>query len=391
MEKILQNEGTEVIFKFCCLSAGIFKNAIPDISSLSKADLAKLYEFSQKHFMTAFIYSSLEKTDASTLDPVLMAQWKIEKEKAIRRNLLFNAERQKLISFMENNKIWYVQLKGAVIKSLYPVPELRQMADNDILFDSRFRNELKTYFESNGYVTEAFEKECHDTYIKPPIYNFELHTSLFDELLNPVWNEYFGNINSRLLKGKSDFEKVFSYEDFYLYFITHSYKHYSTYGTGMRFLTDLYCIINKYYELIDKTYLNRQLKRLGVYDFENTARTLCLKLFDNPICLTESELDSEELKMLIYISQSGIYGIKSNKIKNEIEHINQVNGKAAKYTRLKYYRSRLFPDDYWYFHCCPFCLRHRWARPFYTAFRVVRAVVFRRKKLKKEYEILRNQ
>lgn len=390
--RILQNENIELAFKFCYLAACVFHNKVPDTDNFNNADLGKLYDLSQKHSMTALIYTALEKTAASGLNPQLMAEWKTEREKAVRNNLLFDAERKKLTNFMEKNKIWYTQLKGIVIKALYPGAGLRQMSDNDILFDPQFREKVKTYFESNGYETKSFGNGCHDTYVKKPVYNFELHVMLFEDFYKTELTEYFNKISSRLLShSENKYEKVFSYEDFYLYFIAHSHKHYYTYGIGIRFLCDLYLILKNYYELTDKNYLNTQLQRLGLSNFEKIARELSIKLFSFPKCLSAVNFTDKELQMFIYISLSGTYGIKSNKVKNQLKLIQQNSNHGLSYVKIKYYQTRLFPDEHWYYVNSPFCFKHKWARPFYTVFRIMRALIFRRNKLKKEYKIINSE
>lgn len=46
----------------------------------------------------------------------------------------------------EKAGIWYLPLKGVILKEMYPVYGIRQMADNDILFDFTYRKEVKDIF-----------------------------------------------------------------------------------------------------------------------------------------------------------------------------------------------------------------------------------------------------
>lgn len=387
--RILKNKNTELMFKLCYIVSCVFHNTIPDIDNFESPDLRMLYELSKMHSTESLVYKALEKTTASNSEPQLMAEWKTDREKSVRNSLLFDAERKKLINFLEENKIWYVQLKGIIIKSLYPGVGLRQMADNDFLFDPEFREKIRDYFEAEGYKIKSFRQGCHDAYLKKPVYNFEMHISLFEDRNMPELAEYFNDSVSRLLsvcEGRC--EKAFSCEDFYLYFIAHSYRHYNTYGTGIRFLFDLYLILNKYYEAIDKVSLNDRLEQLGLSNFERTARELSVKLFCCPQSLTEADLNKKELEMLAYIFYSGTYGIKSNKIRNRFKSIQGDGKQSLFFAKIKYYRTRLFPDEHWYSLYCPFCFRHKWAKPFYTVFRVLRALVFRRERMKDEYKII---
>lgn len=385
----MKNETSELMFKLCYLASCVFHNSIPDIDNFSSSDLRMLYELSKMHSTESLVYKALEKTTASRFEPQLMAEWKTDRDRAVRNSILFDAERKKLIDFLEENKIWYVQLKGIIIKSLYPGVGLRQMADNDFLFDPEFRGKIRDYFVAEGYDIKSFGKGCHDSYVKKPVYNFEMHTYLFEDRHMPAPADYFNDSVSRLLnvcEGRC--ERDFSRKDFYLYFIAHSYRHYSTYGIGIRFLFDLYLIINKYYEAIDKASLNNSLEQLGLRNFERTARELSVKLFCCSQSLTEDDLNNEESKMLEYIFFSGTYGIKSNKIRNQFKSIQGDGQHSLLFAKIKYYQTRLFPDEHWYSLYCPFCFKHKWAKPFYTVFRVLRALVFRRERIKDEYKVI---
>lgn len=385
----MKNENSELMFKFCYLASCVFHNTIPDIENFKSTDLRMLYELSKMHSTESLVYKALEKTTASHSEPQLMAEWKTDREKSVRNSLLFDAERKKLINFLEENKIWYVQLKGIIIKSLYPGVGLRQMADNDFLFDPKFREKIRDYFDAEGYKIKSFGQGCHDAYLKKPVYNFEMHITLFEDRKTPELAEYFNDSESRLssvCEGRS--EKAFTCEDFYLYFIAHSYRHYYTYGTGIRFLFDLYLILNKYCKEIDKVSLNAKLERLGLSDFERTARELSVKLFSSPQILSEADLNDKETEMLAYIFFSGTYGITSNKIRNQFKSLQGYGKHSLFVAKIKYYRARLFVDEHWYSLYCPFCLKHKWAKPFYTVFRIFRALIFRRKRMKDEYKII---
>lgn len=382
----MQSQNIENILYFCYLTACGVHQTTPDVSNIGKAELAKLYSFGKAHSLTALIYNTLECSNVFAAYPELKEKWKSDRDNSIRKNILLDAQRKRLEAFLTENKIWYVPLKGSMIRAFYPKFEMRQMSDCDILFDSNFRHAVKEYFENCGYTVKSYSTTCHDKYMKPPVYNFEMHVSLFNILYKPHWNEYFDNIHSRLIKAQSgSYEYKMTDEDFYLYFIAHSGKHYNECGIGLKFLVDLYFILKNYKEELDWSYVSEKLRYLELDDFEKTAKSLCTKLFASPVFVDKSCLDDAELEMLRYISKCGTYGVKTNKYKNELKRIDN-SGSGS--TKRKYYISRLFPDKGWYLLNCPFCAKHVWTRPFYTCWRVIRAVLFRREKIKKEYKII---
>lgn len=55
---------------------------------------------------------------------------------------------------------------------------MREMADNDLLIDERYREDIKKYMLNRGYSIHFAGVTNHDEYTKPPVYNFEFHTRL---------------------------------------------------------------------------------------------------------------------------------------------------------------------------------------------------------------------
>lgn len=83
-----------------------------------------------------------------------------------------------MFQYMDAEHIWYMPLKGAILKDLYPRQEMRQMADNNILFDTSCEAAVKDYFVKEGYEVISYAKGNHDVYEKEPVYNFEMHMEI---------------------------------------------------------------------------------------------------------------------------------------------------------------------------------------------------------------------
>ena len=92
------------------------------------------------------------------------------------------------------------------------------MVDNDILYDFKYQKEVKTYMIENGYSVEKMGASHHDTYIKLPFYNFELHTSLFGVGHKDIFVDYYKNLKDKMIKDENhDYEYYLSDDDFYIY------------------------------------------------------------------------------------------------------------------------------------------------------------------------------
>ena len=103
-----------------------------DVSSIS--DMRELYLICRKHNLAAFMANALEQAK-DEMDEYEFKQWQAYKNRVTYNSALFDVEREEIVSFLEEKHIWYVLLKGLVIREYYPSPELREMSDNDILVD----------------------------------------------------------------------------------------------------------------------------------------------------------------------------------------------------------------------------------------------------------------
>ena len=112
------------------------------------------------------------------------------------------------------------------------------MSDNDILFDRSFQNQLEMYMKTHGYMVKTIGN--HSVCNKEPIYNFELHTSLYGSNHRKAY-AYYQNVKERLIPDAAgSYGYHFTDEDLYIYILSHAYKHYMGTGTGLRSLLDCY-------------------------------------------------------------------------------------------------------------------------------------------------------
>lgn len=172
---------------------------------LHQMDLQAVWKWSKYHMLGALVYDAIEpalKVDQTFAAeyPQLLAAWREKRDKALRKNMLLDAARKQLFRYMEAEGIWYMPLKGSIIKDLYKTPGMREMSDNDILFDPVYSQKIRSYMEEHGYQTEAYGVGAHDTYLKEPVYNFEMHRVLFSEKPGAEWNQYYQDVKDRLIK-----------------------------------------------------------------------------------------------------------------------------------------------------------------------------------------------
>ncbi|MGN0647085.1 MAG: nucleotidyltransferase family protein [Oscillospiraceae bacterium] len=349
---------------------------IPPKSRCDQMHMENLYTAAEYHSLTAIAAYALESAG------VQEEQFCTAKAKASRKNIYLDIERAKLFSFCEQNGIWYMPLKGCILKEMYPDFSMRQMADNDILFDEKFRSAIRQYFIDHQYTVVSYLQVNHDAYEKPPVLNFEMHTALFGLVHNQEWAEYYKNIKDKLIKDKDNqYGYHFSDEDFYIYIIAHEYKHYIKGGTGLRSLLDCYVFLRAKQDAMDWSYISAECKKLGIADFEQQSRKLAQAVFGEG----SAALSDADKQMLAYYLKSGTYGTMKQFAQGKIERFQKQTGSTS---RLKYIWYRLFPPMEVYERYYPFFYQHKWLLPVGWGYRLIRGMVKKRQKVQGEMKYL---
>ena len=319
----LWNVGGNLLYLAACGLQG----RTPSAEQMAAMDLCQIYRMAEKHSMRAVAYYGLQAWFASA-DPApaeaeeVLSRWKEAYHKAIRKNLLFDIERERLEAFMEEQGIWYMPLKGSLLKEWYPQAGMREMADNDILIDPAFRYSVRNYLVAQGYEapdyipSEAEEQlvtySVHDNYYKKPIYNFEIHFALFGSNAEvALWARYYENVKERLLKAEnSEHRYRFCEEDCYVYMTTHASKHFNGGGHGLRNLMDV-AIFLREKPRMNWAYIEQELDTLGLAEHESIVRSLACKVFDPDFWEKQSTavtLTAKEQEMLALCISAGTYG-----------------------------------------------------------------------------------
>lgn len=387
-----------------------------------KIYIGRFYYIAKKHNLVSLMEQAMEKMGFES-DSDIWKRWLKEKNQLIYKSVLMDVEREAIQDFFEENNIWYMLLKGMVIRKYYPAPELREMADNDILFDNKYSKEVYDFMTARGYKSDDYNKGYHDEYLKPPAYNFEMHRQLVSSKERPKWYEYYKDVKSILINdanGKNQF--YFSDNDFYVYFIVHTYKHFLNSGMGLRTVLDVYLYLNNLQDKLDFDYIEEQLKKLDAYDFEQTFRSLAFKMFGENAkegnaaadelqdsfdakeqdMLRESfdakkqdklcgsfdakeqdkwwnSFDDKEHDMLSYILDAGTYGNLENSVAHKMGYTKGEKKKAS--DKVKYIFRRLFPSMDTIEEFFPFFYKHKWAIPFLYIYRIGKMPFTRRKKV----------
>lgn len=334
----------------------------PDADKIAGIDFEKIFSFASYHVMGAVVGMAIESAGVKN-DHVKNAI-----SFSVMKNTFFEAANNSVLRKLEEAGIWYMLLKGAVLKNYYPRFGMREMSDHDILFDATRAEDVKRIMESLSFTTKYFGTDNHDVYYKEPLCNFEMHRGLFGSFYDEKFYEYYAEVKSRLIKDDgNNYGYHFSPEDFYVYMTAHEYKHYSVGGTGLRSLLDVYVFLKKSEGLLDFDYVLSEMEKLELSEFEEKNRRLALNLFG---C---HELMEDDREMLKYILNSGAYGTLENSVSNKVKRFG--GGTMAK---MKFMLSRIFPPIYHSYLLYPFLI----------IYRLIKALTWRWRETLQEVKIL---
>ena len=356
-----------IIYLMGCALNGI----TPNKGYLESVSQATLMALANHHSVGALVTYALEKAGLAPADAIT------EKNMAIRKSLLLDVERKAICAALEARKIKYMPLKGIYIKDYYPAVGLRQMADNDILFDRAYRAELKEIFLSRGYTVMQYDESNHDVYIKEPVYNYEMHVSLFDAYSRGALAEYFADPFAKAdgIEG-TEYGYKMTDEDFYIYLKAHEYKHFTAGGTGLRAFSDTYVFLAKRGDALDKEYLDAELNKLGIAEYVSKIETIATTLLGRDFILSlpsgvSGVLSDELAEIFDYICESGSYGIIKHNVENNLERIATEEGSLRR-AKVKHIFNKMFPPMSYYKENRPFYYKHKYLIPFFLIKKLLR-------------------
>lgn len=357
-----------------------------------EVDFEGLYKISKFHSVSSMVSYALDKggyLSETYMSQKLVQKWAMARIHAMRKNLMFDAERAQILQHLEDIGCWYMPLKGVILKELYPDVGMREMSDNDILFNKSFRKEMKQYMVERGYEVKLYGNHIHDLYKKPPFLYFEVHTALFSENSRDNWFGYYKNVIDILSKDdRNQFGYHFTDEDFYIYIMAHAYKHYRGAGTGIRSFVDTYVYLkNKMH--MNWQYIAEEVSKIRIDKFESEARVFVRRLFHEENSFMDMcPKDEKEAKMLSYILEAGTYGTTSNRVEHDILDIEREKRKIGFRTKVMYCIQRLFPGMEYMRQNRPFLCKYKILIPFFWVYRLVTLPITHRKRILAEIKAL---
>lgn len=206
----------------------------------------------------------------------------------VAREISQQAETDRIRKDFSDNGIDFMFLKGSHLKKLYPAPELRFMADTDVLVRSEDVEKAKKILLSHGFEQKA-DNGKDVAFTKKPFLTVELHNTLFVE-------EYY--MYGYFLSVWDKAEKIGGHEyamtdsDMYIYTAAHLAEHFTTGGACFRPVMDIYLMRKKMSAKLDFPYIEKELKKLSIDEFVKKIEAVADGMFGD--CERDSSLEITE-------------------------------------------------------------------------------------------------
>ncbi len=116
---MINEQSGSVILDVTYLCGCAVRGERPDMSRVKSMDLPQVFKMAERHLLTAAVSAALRSTGIEDREFVQA------EAKAKRKNALLDADRTVLSDRLNEQGIWYMPLKGAVLKDLYPMYGMR--------------------------------------------------------------------------------------------------------------------------------------------------------------------------------------------------------------------------------------------------------------------------
>lgn len=272
---------------------------------IDKDKLQRIYAIAKSHDIAHIIGSALSNNKLLGEDEISQ---KFQKQTflAFYRYESINYSFGQIYKLLEEEKIIFVPLKGAVIRDLYPAPWMRTSCDIDILIhEEDLERAIEALVEKAEFTVKG-EKNYHDVSLfSPNGVHLELHFNIkenqdnIDRLLSQVW-DYCVPI------AENDFCYELKNEYFVFHHIAHMSYHFLNGGCGIKPFIDLYLLNDKFEYDIHKA---KKLCSLCSLD----------KFYENVVLLSnvwfgEAAHTQTTKKMQDFLITGGVYGTQKNHI-----------------------------------------------------------------------------
>ena len=224
-------------------------------------NIENLYKLSKKHDVQSMVSIALQNLEYDVGE-------KFKKSEIL---AFYTSEQQRFelnafSKLLNEYKIPFILLKGAVINKYYPQDYMRTSRDIDVLvYEHDILKIFNLLTEKLSYTSKMDSNDHHRSMETPSGMHIEFHYSLSDDDALPVKNAFD---NAMVVDGNLVLDDI----SFFTYHIIHMAEHFKSGGCGIRSIMDLWVMQNK-------MKLNFDFRILKSINLEKFAKSM-IKLSD---------------------------------------------------------------------------------------------------------------
>ena len=297
------------------LKASLAGAKAPALRGLSQEEISALIGISSQHKVLPLVFEAChEDLPVPALKNMVRQQVMIQ---TIKSN-----EFLQLYGQLLEHGLHPIVVKGIICRNLYPKPDHRISADEDLLIPPSELDAARSILEAFGMYTTVSNPDAYEyPYRKAqsPLY-IELHKNLFPPENNAYgdWNTLFDHVFDDSYFETIQGITVYTMKptDHLLYLICHALKHFMHSGFGIRQVCDIIMYADRWNSVIDWEQLFDKCKSIHATYFAASVFQIGSKYlnFDNthtllPACWTSLSLDESD--MLEDLLAGGVYGSSS--------------------------------------------------------------------------------
>lgn len=299
-----------------------------DFNALSVNDdnIGDFLKSAHKHKISAVAIHSLLK-NKNSLSSGVVSNLKSEQFRRITLQTRKTEAFLSVYSEMINSGLCPICVKGLILSSLYPVPDIRECSDEDLLVSQDEYERCEKILVDNGFILNS---QGRNGYVKTYFNEktgcmIDLHHTLFPDEKG-IYNEFnllfcdvFENKKCLTYNGMKIYSP--SADKLMLYLIIHIFKHFVYSGVGIRQIADVSLLANS--ETFDWNELFLTLEKFNLSTFTSAILLIGNKFFNLDINNINSNFFDKNIDItdiLDDILNGGIYGssdadhIRSNNI-----------------------------------------------------------------------------
>ena len=272
----------------------------------------ELHRLAAVHKLVPVVYEALSGEPEAFGEARL--RWKQEATLSVALQAKRTEAALRLCAALNAVDVPYALVKGLICRSLYPHPDHRASADEDLFVLPEHRAACEAVLEAQGLTCSTRSAAESNWSCAESGLAIELHLQLFSEEYEAErrMNAYF-----REAAARCEFETVsgvpvrtLAPQDHFLLLVCHALKHFHYSGFGLRTLSDIGLFATRYGSRFDWTEIRRMLDEVGGMVFCSHVLHICQTQFvyDGAAAGYIPEIAGSDEALLTDVLDAGVYG-----------------------------------------------------------------------------------